>query len=261
MENADTLQNDGSSVDVSTVVTERLLTMPTERSDHAHELEAVYDAPWAFTDTYQTLITESDAADETRNESGYLVLDEGVSLGMRYDGRMYEALKNFGPDLFLENETPGGRVGLEGGDDQNIVINRRNSSGQKINSLKIPADGSNKGETDFNIFDRLRVWNSADIGLKDSNGFTRTRWFWNPTADGWAVITAKGNNQLFLKGDSVGLQQPVNHNRNTSSNVVWESGSSRPSNPVEGQRFFDTDLGQPIWYDGTDWVDATGSTV
>ncbi len=28
-----------------------------------------------------------------------------------------------------------------------------------------------------------------------------------------------------------------------------------------GQMFFDTTLGIPIWWDGTDWVDATGSAV
>lgn len=28
-----------------------------------------------------------------------------------------------------------------------------------------------------------------------------------------------------------------------------------------GRRFFDTSLGIPIWYNGTDWVDATGAVV
>ena len=28
-----------------------------------------------------------------------------------------------------------------------------------------------------------------------------------------------------------------------------------------GQRYFDTDLGYPIWWDGVNWVDATGTTV
>jgi hypothetical protein len=47
----------------------------------------------------------------------------------------------------------------------------------------------------------------------------------------------------------------------TTSDVVWNSGSSRPSTPVEGQRFFDSDLGQPIWYDGSGWVDAQGASA
>ncbi|MFW6122251.1 MAG: hypothetical protein ACOC80_15315 [Petrotogales bacterium] len=39
------------------------------------------------------------------------------------------------------------------------------------------------------------------------------------------------------------------------------SGTDKPSSPSTGEMFFDTDLGQPIWYDGTDWVDAEGSTI
>jgi hypothetical protein len=28
-----------------------------------------------------------------------------------------------------------------------------------------------------------------------------------------------------------------------------------------GQQYFDTDLNLPIWYDGTDWIDAAGNVV
>jgi len=37
--------------------------------------------------------------------------------------------------------------------------------------------------------------------------------------------------------------------------------SNRPNSPNIGQRVFDNDLGQPIWYDGSDWVDALGDPV
>lgn len=38
--------------------------------------------------------------------------------------------------------------------------------------------------------------------------------------------------------------------------------ASRPVNSIEtGDYYFDTTLGHPIWYDGDNWVDATGSTV
>jgi hypothetical protein len=37
---------------------------------------------------------------------------------------------------------------------------------------------------------------------------------------------------------------------------------SRPtSNLTIGQSIFDTTLGQPIWYNGTEWVDANGDTA
>ena len=35
--------------------------------------------------------------------------------------------------------------------------------------------------------------------------------------------------------------------------------ANRPNSPVAGQFFFDTTLGYPIWFNGTDWVDASGT--
>lgn len=48
--------------------------------------------------------------------------------------------------------------------------------------------------------------------------------------------------------------------------VSLDNGSGataeRPVNGIkEGSRYFDTDLGIPIFYDGTNWIDASGSTV
>ena len=40
-----------------------------------------------------------------------------------------------------------------------------------------------------------------------------------------------------------------------------DNGASRPSSPATGQQFFDTSLGHPIWWSGSSWVDATGSSV
>lgn len=45
---------------------------------------------------------------------------------------------------------------------------------------------------------------------------------------------------------------------------VFESGetSKRPTKLLwVGRQYFDTTIGKPIWYDGTNWVDATGATV
>ncbi|NJN53655.1 MAG: hypothetical protein HC804_02185 [Anaerolineae bacterium] len=35
----------------------------------------------------------------------------------------------------------------------------------------------------------------------------------------------------------------------------------RPAEPLAYEMFFDTTLGQPIWWDGSDWVDATGASA
>lgn len=51
------------------------------------------------------------------------------------------------------------------------------------------------------------------------------------------------------------------------NNIVIQSGATgaRPGTPVVGQTYFDTSLaagaGQPIWFNGTNWVDATGTVV
>ena len=50
----------------------------------------------------------------------------------------------------------------------------------------------------------------------------------------------------------------------TRASLIPASGSTadRPTNRLTvGQTYFDTTLGYPIWYDGTNWVDSTGGTV
>jgi len=50
----------------------------------------------------------------------------------------------------------------------------------------------------------------------------------------------------------------------TALEVVLSKGdtASRPAaNLIIGQFYFDTTLGIPIWHDGTNWIDATGTTV
>jgi hypothetical protein len=50
----------------------------------------------------------------------------------------------------------------------------------------------------------------------------------------------------------------------TQNTIIPPSGNTanRPATGLLiGQFYFDTDLGIPIWYDGTNWVDATGATV
>ena len=37
--------------------------------------------------------------------------------------------------------------------------------------------------------------------------------------------------------------------------------TSRPLSPIRGVCYYDTNLGKPIWWTGTQWVDATGASV
>lgn len=82
---------------------------------------------------------------------------------------------------------------------------------------------------------------------------------------GSGEVSGDGTLAIIDEGIHNFIQNPVEQDVDVAgyevANVVWDSGSSRPSSPVVGQRFFDTSLGQPIWFNGTDWVDAQGTTV
>jgi len=115
--------------------------------------------------------------------------------------------------------------------------------------------------------------------LFNSNGDSRTSFLFQHDGDtAWALQYRQDLGDIFRFRNSVAneevfhvdaqtndwlLKAETDFEQNPSSNVVWESGdtSNRPNSPVVGQRFFDSDLGQPIWYDGSDWVDAQGSVV
>ena len=47
------------------------------------------------------------------------------------------------------------------------------------------------------------------------------------------------------------------------ADITWAGGvtGSRPASPILYQPYFDTTLAKPIWWDGTNWVDATGAIV
>lgn len=56
---------------------------------------------------------------------------------------------------------------------------------------------------------------------------------------------------VCVKAGSPGEWMPV---------VVSTAGDTRPPDPVTGAMHFDTDLGQPVWWNGAGWIDANGET-
>ena len=48
---------------------------------------------------------------------------------------------------------------------------------------------------------------------------------------------------------------------NYSQRKETVSSSTRPVTPIIGMCVFDETLKKPIWYNGTNWIDATGITV
>lgn len=66
-----------------------------------------------------------------------------------------------------------------------------------------------------------------------------------------------------VQGSIVLIASQVNFSYVTAVNFVIQNGvtANRPATPVIGSEYFDTTLGIPIWYNGTNWVDAAGTTV
>jgi hypothetical protein len=79
------------------------------------------------------------------------------------------------------------------------------------------------------------------------------------------LIAPVDYDQRYVDQLNNALRLYFNQIDNFTQNVtVPPSGVSadRPTERLEvGQYYFDTTLGIPIWYDGTNWVDATGGTV
>jgi len=106
---------------------------------------------------------------------------------------------------------------------------------------------------------------NIDFGVTGSNGF---RWIYNahsnnielqstndPGSTGAITSTAMYTNRVSLE-----TVFTTSISANTNKRVqVANGGTTRPSSPVNYEMFFDTSLGKPIWYNGSDWVDATGA--
>lgn len=45
----------------------------------------------------------------------------------------------------------------------------------------------------------------------------------------------------------------------TAQRVASGATGDRPAGAATGRMFFDSTLGQPVWWDGAQWVDATGT--
>lgn len=71
------------------------------------------------------------------------------------------------------------------------------------------------------------------------------------------TIVRSGNVKKQTRG---GLQSYVT---GETLKAVRAGGSTanRPEAPATFATYFDTTIGKPIWYDGVNWVDATGATV
>ncbi len=68
---------------------------------------------------------------------------------------------------------------------------------------------------------------------------------------------------LYVITDAIDIDMNAYLTKDNLEERISEPATSdnRPAAPALGQCYFDTTLGKPIWFDGTDWVDALGSKV
>jgi len=65
------------------------------------------------------------------------------------------------------------------------------------------------------------------------------------------------NNLINNLSDHEGANNPHSESQRKNGGPTEE----RPDSPEDYEFYFDTDLGQPIWYNGTEWVDYEGNTL
>jgi hypothetical protein len=68
-----------------------------------------------------------------------------------------------------------------------------------------------------------------------------------------------------LSASDIGAETPAGAaTKVTTHETAYHSGGTtadRPASPNLYALYFDTTLGKPVWYDGSEWVDATGTIV
>lgn len=70
--------------------------------------------------------------------------------------------------------------------------------------------------------------------------------------DNAALISDHEWKLLYIADDFIALELSLSQQGTTAA---------RPVNPNSGDMYFDTDLGKPIWHNGTNWIDATATIV
>lgn len=127
------------------------------------------------------------------------------------------------------------------------------------------ADATHNGylsSTDWNTFNSKISGNQTIILSGDATGSGTTA---------ITVILANSGVSAGTYGSSTTVPQIAidAKGRITSATAVaitapnWITGAtgSRPGSPSAGAVYFDTTLGQPIWYSGSNWVNAAGVVV
>lgn len=81
------------------------------------------------------------------------------------------------------------------------------------------------------------------------------------------VDDSQGQDKYLISRSGQVLRQQrsalIEHIQSLIDSSITAGGptANRPTNPATFEQYFDSTLGYPIWFNGTDWVDATGAAV
>ena len=68
---------------------------------------------------------------------------------------------------------------------------------------------------------------------------------------------------IFINGQKYSpyYKRTVDYDRNTFNMKRAGNTTSRPVNPIRGTMYYDTQIGKPVWWNGSEWTDSTGAKV
>ena len=139
-----------------------------------------------------------------------------------------------------------------------INTNATINSSVTFNNLYINNSGKiNEDMTYLSTYGKARLnFNVGNVIIRDTRE-TLPKCIFN-------VVTAGANDGMninnIINNTSI---QTIRSNYDNFTPVLKNGGitSRRPTNVGAGFQYFDTTLKKPIWWNGTDWVDATGTVV
>ena len=86
-----------------------------------------------------------------------------------------------------------------------------------------------------------------------------------PTKAPNLLIAPVSYSQLYIDQLNNALRLYFNQVDNFSQLILTPASGTSANRPTEnlqiGQFYFDTDVGLPIWWNGSDWIDAAGNVV
>jgi hypothetical protein len=157
-----------------------------------------------------------------------------------------------GTSLQIDN---GGTLDINAGATANIPETTAN-----VFTLDSDNTGGNVSLTFGESLGETLTWDNTDSRFEFSNNLEvqgDTRITGNLTASGDVII---GNDDTDTLDINAKLSDNLDFNQNQALNMVVHSGTSFPASPVEGQKFYRSDLNVEYIYNGSDWQPTNSTT-